>query len=65
MTRPKSARAQASDARLDEALRAPPERREQAIDSWLDLATGAEVRRAWRWSWGKLPPWAVKREVKP
>jgi hypothetical protein len=37
-----------------------PEYRHQAIDQWLALATGAEVRRNWRRWMGAMPPWAVR-----
>ena len=33
-------------------------RRAAAIDSWLELATPGEVRRAWRAWMGALPLWA-------
>lgn len=44
------------------ALRAAaPEHRWQAYDSWLEVATGAEVRRAWRSWMGPFPGWALPR----
>ena len=36
----------------------PPEHFAQRLDSWLQLATGGEVRRAWRKTWGAMPMWA-------
>lgn len=40
-----------------------PEHRAQAYDSWLELATAAEVRRYWR-PWMSrsrtMPAWAAK-----
>jgi hypothetical protein len=29
-----------------------------ALDAWLQVATAAEVRRAWRSGWGPLPGFA-------
>jgi len=46
--------------RLTTARRAGIEYRPQAIDSWLELATGGEVRRYWRPWMGAMPGWAVR-----
>jgi hypothetical protein len=59
-----SARSELARARL-QALRGCPvaghgaERIRQHLDAWLEVATGAEVRRAWSRHWGKLPGWAA------
>ena len=45
--------------RLARLRASAPETRRQELDAWLQLATGAEVRRNWRREWGALPPWAA------
>ncbi|MFH1572231.1 MAG: hypothetical protein ABIL09_29845, partial [Gemmatimonadota bacterium] len=39
---------------------APPERRAQTLDDWLQVATAAEVRRYWRAWMGMMPGWAAE-----
>lgn len=51
-------RHQMATKRLAQVKSASPEKRAQAIDSWLELATRGEVRRNWRAWMGPLPGWA-------
>ncbi|HAM57245.1 MAG TPA: hypothetical protein DCQ64_18295 [Candidatus Rokubacteria bacterium] len=37
----------------------PPEHFASRMDSWLQVATGGEVRRGWRRTWGEMPGWAL------
>jgi hypothetical protein len=37
---------------------APPEKRYQAYDAWLEVATASHVRKHWRTWMGKRPAWA-------
>ena len=53
-------RAERARARLERVRAAAPEHRGQALGAWLELATGAEVRRAWRAAWGPMPGWAAR-----
>ena len=57
-------RADTAAARLDRLLNASPEYRHQLLDDWLQVATGAEVRRAWpqvgRMVRAAMPQWAVR-----
>lgn len=48
-------------ARLAALRAAAPEHRAAALDSWLQVATAAEVRRAWRsWMSAAMPGWSVR-----
>jgi len=44
--------------RLNALKAAQPEMRAQCYDSWLQVATGAQVRRHWRRWMGAFPVWA-------
>ena len=47
-------------ARLERVRAAAPEHRGQALGAWLEVATGAEVRRAWRAWVGPMPGWVAQ-----
>ena len=51
-------RAHTARIALDDLIAAPPERRAQAYDRWLRVATPGEVRAAWRDYMGPFPAWA-------
>mgnify|MGYP006995569361 CR=1 FL=1 len=44
--------------RLEALKAAPVELRPQSYDSWLEVATAAQVRRHWRRWMGVFPGWA-------
>ena len=44
--------------RLQAARDAPKEKRQQAIESWLEVASPTEVRKHWRKWMGQIPGWA-------
>jgi hypothetical protein len=63
----RTGRAAVARERLDRLLTARPETRHQELDSWLQVATGAEVRRYWPrvvretgMRAAAIPPWAQR-----
>lgn len=57
--RPVTGRAAKATERLAALKDAAPEKRAQALDAWLQVATPAEVRRAWKDWMGHFPEWAA------
>jgi hypothetical protein len=64
-----SPRAALARERFDRLIAARPETRHQALDDWLQIATGGEVRRHWprvmreaslRGLRAAIPPWAAR-----
>ncbi len=53
-------RAEHAMERLRRYRAAAPAHRASERDAWLELATGAEVRRYWRSWMGRIPGWAAE-----
>jgi hypothetical protein len=53
-------RKQTATERLNALKKAAPEMRAQTCDSWLEVATGGEVRKHWKKWMGSFPKWAAK-----